>query len=161
MRLDVVENGRAKNFVETRLARLNGVMQAIPTSKQAVEHLRACAEGTRSVGAQDGRKRRVVEVAILRFAKNAVARQKAENSVERRLVSLAGFSEVFDGLWLAGLDEVGNAEFSDGADRAAKGCAVQDAGELFRFLLCHDFHLEYCGTLSRTYTERQEFIAVD
>ncbi len=69
VRLDVVEDGRAKNFVETGLAGLNGVMQAIPTSKHVVEHLRACAEGTRSVGAQGGRKRRVVEVAILGFRK--------------------------------------------------------------------------------------------
>ena len=76
-------------------------------------------------------------------------------------MSFGGFSEVFDGLRLATVDEISNAEFGNCADRAAKGCAVQDAGELFRFLLCHDFHLEYCGTLSRTYTERQEFIAVD
>ena len=122
VRLDVVEDGRAENFVETGFACLNGVMQAIPTSKQVVEHLRACAEGTRSVGAQGGRKRSVVEMAIVGFAEQAVAGQEAENSIERRLVSFAGFSEVFDGLRLAGLDEVGNAEFgncADGATRAA------------------------------------------
>jgi hypothetical protein len=54
------------------------------------------------------------------------------------------------------LDEVGNAEFGDCADRAAKGSAVEDAIELFRFLLGHDFHLECCRTLSRAKTEPQE-----
>ena len=89
--LDIVEDGRAENFVETGLARLNRMMQAIPTSKDVVEHLRACAEGTGSVGAQGGRKRSMVEVSILGFLEKAVAGQKAENSIERRLVSFAGF----------------------------------------------------------------------
>jgi hypothetical protein len=75
------------------------------------------------------------------------AGQEAGNSIERWLMSLAGFSEVFDGLWLTGLDEVDNAEFGDRADRAAEGGSVQNAIELFRFLLGHDFHLECCGTL--------------
>src|ERR1700757_2441281 len=105
--LDVVEDGRAENFVEAGLARLNGVMQAIPTSKDVVEHLRACAEGTRSVRAQDGRKRRVVEIAILGFLKKAVAGQEAKDSIKRRLMSFGGFGEVFDGLRLATLDEIG------------------------------------------------------
>ena len=63
---------------------------------------------------------------------------------------------MFDGLRLASLDEVGNAKFGDCADRAAKGRAVEDAIELFRFLLGHDFHLDCCGTLSRAETESQE-----
>ena len=63
---------------------------------------------------------------------------------------------MFNGLRLATLDEIGNAEFGDCADRAAEGSAVQNASELFRFLLGHDFHLEYCGTLSRAKTEPQE-----
>lgn len=156
VRLDVIEDGHAENFVETGLAGLNGVMQAIPTGKQVVEHLRACAEGTWSVSAQGGRKRRVVEVAILGFAKKAVAGQEAKNSIERRLVSFAGFGEVFYGLRLAALDEVGNAEFGDRADRAAEGGPVEDAIELFSFSLGHDFHLECCGTLSRAKAEPQE-----
>lgn len=122
-----------------------------------VEHLRACAEGIRSVGAQGGRKRRVVEMAIFGFAEKAMAGQEAENSIERRLVSFAGFGEVLYGLRVAGLDEVGNAEFGDRADRAAEGGAVEDAIELFSFLLGHDFHLQCCGTLSRAKAESQEF----
>jgi hypothetical protein len=95
-------------------------------------------------------------MAILGFLEKAVAGQEAENSIERRLMSFAGFGEVLDGLRLATLDEVGDAEFGDRADRAAEGGAVQDASELFRFLLGHDFHLECCGTLSRVKTEPQE-----
>ena len=72
-------------------------------------------------------------MAIVGFAEQAVAGQEAENSIERRLVSFAGFSEVFDGLRLAGLDEVGNAEFGNGADGTAEGGSVQYAIELFRF----------------------------
>lgn len=133
-----------------------GVMQTLPARKEVVEHLRACAVGTWSVSAQGGRKRRVVEVAILGFAKKPVAGQEAQNSIERGFMSLTGSGQVFDGLRLAGFDEVGNAEFGDCADGAAEGCAVQDASELFRFLLGHDFHLECCGTLSRAAAEPQE-----
>jgi hypothetical protein len=64
---------------------------------------------------------------------------------------------MFDGLRLATLDEVGNAEFGDCANRAAEGGAVENASELFRFLLGHDFHLECCRTLSRGKAESQEF----
>jgi hypothetical protein len=64
-------------------------------------------------------------------------------------VSLAGFGEVFYGLRLAALHEIGNAKLGDGTDCASEGGSVQDAIELFRFLLGHDFHLECCGTLSR------------
>jgi hypothetical protein len=55
------------------------------------------------------------------------------------------------------LDEIGNAEFGDGADRATEGGADQDAAELFGFLLGHEFHLECCGTLSHGKTEPQAF----
>ena len=95
-------------------------------------------------------------MAILSFLKKAVAGQKAENSIERRLVSFAGFGEVFYGLRLASLDEVSNAKFRDCADRAAEGCAVEDASELFRFLLGHGFHLKCCGTLSCAKADSQE-----
>jgi hypothetical protein len=86
-----------------------------------------------------------------------VAGQEAENSIERRLMSFAGSGEVFDWLRLAGLDEIGNAELGDCADRAAEGGAGHDAAEMFGFLLGHDFHLEYCRTLSHAKTEPQEF----
>jgi hypothetical protein len=59
--------------------------------------LRARAVGARGVGAQGGRKRRVIEVAIRGFLKNAVACQEAENSIERRLMRFAGVGEMFDG----------------------------------------------------------------
>jgi hypothetical protein len=88
-------------------------------------------------------------MAILGFAEKAVAGQEAENSIERGLVSFAGFGEVFDGLRLAALDEVGDAELGDCADGAAEGGSVENAIELFGFLLGHDFHLKCCGTLSR------------
>jgi hypothetical protein len=42
---------------------------------------------------------------------------------------------IFDGLRLAGLNEIGNAQLGDGADRAAEGGADEDARELFGFLL--------------------------
>src|ERR1700721_2263513 len=71
-------------------------------------------------------------------------------------MSLAGFSEIFDGLGLATLDEISNAEFGNCADGATKGGSVQDAIKLFRFLLGHDFHLEYWRTLSHAKTEPQE-----
>jgi hypothetical protein len=64
-------------------------------------------------------------------------------------MSFAGLGEVFYGLRLAALDEVGNAELGDCADCATDGGSVKDAIELFCFLLGHDFHLECCGTLSR------------
>ena len=67
--LNVVKNGCAENFVEAGLSRLNGVMQTVPAGEQVVEHLRACAVGAGGVGAQSGRKRRVVEVAIRGFLK--------------------------------------------------------------------------------------------
>jgi hypothetical protein len=38
----------------------------------------------------------VVEVAILGFAKNTMAGQVAEHSIQRRLMSFAGFGEMFD-----------------------------------------------------------------
>ena len=124
-----------------------------------MEHLRGRAVGARGVAAQGGRKRRVVEVAIPGFLKQAVAGQEPENSVERRLMRFAGAGEMFDGLRLAGLDEIGNAELGDGADRAAEGSAGQDAAELLGFLLGQDCHLECCRTLSqsRSKTEPQEF----
>jgi hypothetical protein len=71
-------------------------------------------------------------------------------------MSFAGSGEMFDWLWLAGLDEIGNAELGDCADRAAEG-ADHDAVEMFGFLLGHDFHLECCRTLSHAKTEPQEF----
>jgi len=46
-----------------------------------MEHLRARALGAGGIGAQNRRKRSVVEVAISGFPKNAVAGQKAENSI--------------------------------------------------------------------------------
>ena len=122
-----------------------------------VEQLRAGAVGARRVGAQSGRKGRVVEVAILGFLKKAVAGHEAENSIERRLMRFGGAGEMFDWLRLAGLDEIGNAELGDGVDRATEGGAGQHAAELFGFLLGHEFHLECCRTLSRPKTEPQEF----
>jgi len=135
VRLKVVENRCAENFIETGLARLKGVMQAVPGGKQMVEQLRARAVRAPGVGAQGGRKRGVVEVAILGFLKQAVAGQEAEDSVEGRLMRFAGAGEMCDGLRLAGLDEIGDAELGDGADRAAQGGADQDATELFGFSL--------------------------
>jgi hypothetical protein len=49
--------------------------------------------------------------------------------------------EVFDGLRLAGLMEIGNAELGD------------SAVEMFGSLLGHDFHLEYARTPSQAKTE--------
>ena len=72
----------------------------------------------------------------------AVAGHEAENSIERRLMRFAGAGEVFDRLRRAGLDEIGNAKLGDGADRAAEGGAGHDAGEVFGFLLGHDFQPE-------------------
>jgi hypothetical protein len=122
-----------------------------------VEQLRARAVGARCVGAQGGRKRRVVEVAILGFLKKAVAGQEAENSIERRLMSFAGSGEAFDWLRLAGLDEIGNAELGDRADRATEGGADQNAAELFGFLLSHDFKRELLPDAITPNTEPQEF----
>ena len=122
-----------------------------------MEQLRARAVGARGVSAQGGRKRRMVEVAILGFLKKTVAGQEAENSIERRLMSFAGSGEVFDWLRLADLDEIGNAELGDCADRAAEGGAGHDAGEMFGFLLGHDFRLGYAGTLSHAKIRPQEF----
>jgi hypothetical protein len=99
----------------------------------------------------------VVEVAILGFLKKTVAGEKAENSIKRRLMSFGGSGEVFDGLRLAGLNEIGNAELGDCANRAAEGGTRHDAVEMFGFLLGHDFHLEYARTLSHAKTEPQEF----
>jgi len=103
-----------------------------------VEQLRARAVGARGVGAQNGRKRGVVEVAIPGFLKNAMAGQEAENSIERGLVRFAGAGKMFDWLRLAGLDEIGNAELGDGADRAAERGADQKAAEMLGFLLGHE-----------------------
>jgi hypothetical protein len=50
----------------------------------------------------------VVEVAILGFPKNTVAGQVAEYSIERRLVSFAGFGEMFDWLRLRQLPNSNN-----------------------------------------------------
>src|SRR5450631_2530488 len=105
-----------------------------------MKQLRARAVRTRGIGAQGGRKWRVVEAAIPCFLKKAVAGHEAENSIQRRLMSLGGSSQVFDWLRLAGLDEIGNAELGDCADRAAEGSAVHDAGKVFGFLLGHEFH---------------------
>ncbi len=49
--LNVVENRCAENFVETRLAGLNGVMQAVPAREQVMKHLCARAVGAWGVGA--------------------------------------------------------------------------------------------------------------
>jgi hypothetical protein len=65
--------------------------------------------------------------------------------------------EVFDGLRLAGLMEIGNAELGDSANRAAEGATRHDAVEMFGSLLGHDFHLEYARTPSQAKTEPQEF----
>jgi hypothetical protein len=100
----------------------------------------------------------VVEIAILGFLKKAVAGQEAKDSIKRRLMSFGGFGEVFDGLRLATLDEIGDAEFGDCADSAAEGGAVENASELFSFLLGHDFHQVCCRTLSRAKTEPQEWV---
>jgi hypothetical protein len=97
----------------------------------------------------------VIEMAIRGFLKEAVARQEAENSVERRLMRFARAREMFDRLRLAGLDEVGNAEFGNRAHRAAERGAGQNAAEMFGFLLGHDFLLEYFVTLSRAETKPQ------
>ncbi len=99
----------------------------------------------------------MVEVAILGFLKKTVAGKKAENSIERRLMSLGGSGEVFDGLRLAGLNKIGNAELGNSANRPAEGGTRHDAVEMFGFLLGHDFHLEYARTLSQAKTELQEF----
>jgi hypothetical protein len=72
----------------------------------------------------------VIEVPILGFLKQAVAGQETEDSVKRRLMRFAGAGEMCDGLRLAGLDEIGDAELGDGADRAAEGGADQNAAEL-------------------------------
>ena len=85
----------------------------------------------------------MVEVAITGFLKNAVAGHEAENPIERRLMRPAGTGEMFNRLRVAGLDEIGNAELGDCADCAAEGGADQDAGEVFGFLLGHDFQQEY------------------
>jgi hypothetical protein len=99
----------------------------------------------------------VIEVAIRSFLKKAVAGQEAEDSVKRRFMRFAGAGEILDVLRLAGLNEIGNAELGDAADRAAERSTVQDAAELFGFLLGHNFHLECCGTLSQAKTESQAF----
>ena len=96
-------------------------------------------------------------MAILGFLKKAVAGQEAEDSVKRRLMRFGAAGEMFDGLRRAGLDQIGNAEFGDGADRAAEGGAGQDAAELFGFSLGHDFQLECRRTLAHSKTEPQEF----
>src|ERR1700723_360070 len=103
-----------------------------------VKHLGARAVRARSVGAQSGRKRRVVEVVVPGFLKKAVAGEETENSIQRRLVSFAGAGEMFDGLRLAILDQIGNAELGDATDRAAEGGADQHAIELLGFLLSHN-----------------------
>src|SRR5207237_8255546 len=114
------------------------------------------AVGAWGVRAQNGRKRRMVEVAIPGFLKNAVAGQKAEYSIKRGLVRFAGAGEMFDWLRLAGLNEIGNAELGDGADGAAERGADHKTTEMFGFLLSHEVACESCGTLSHRKTQSQE-----
>ena len=45
--------------------------------------------------------------------------------------------KMFNRLWLAAMDKIGNTEFGDGAERTAEGGADQDSGEVFRFTLGH------------------------
>src|SRR5262249_43462000 len=118
-RLNVVEKRCAENFVESGLACLNGVMQAIPARKQEVIKLRSRPVGTRSVAAQCRRKRRMVEAAILVLSDQAVAGQESENAIQRRLMRFACSRKVLDWLRLPGFDEIGNADLGDRGHRAA------------------------------------------
>src|SRR5579872_6685995 len=102
----------------------------VPGGKYVVEQLGGRAIGARRVAAQSGGKRRVVEEPVSGFLKKAVAGHEAKNSIEGWLMGCSGAGKMFDRLWLADMDEIGNTELGDCADRATEGSADQNAGEV-------------------------------
>ena len=79
----------------------------------------------------------MIELAIAGFLKEAVTGQKAKRPIQRSFVTVRGFGQFPHRTRRAGLNVIGNPEFSDRAHCPAEGRAEQDLVQLFGFLLRH------------------------
>ncbi len=75
-------------------------------------------------------------------------------------MNFGGSGEVFDGLRLAGLNKIGNAELGNSANCPAEGGTRHDAVEMFGFLLGHDFHRNTPGRYHRLKQNRKNLTSV-